>query len=71
MKAYVIKVGKVTADRGFFTGYEIIAYVDSKEKVEAKKEAYKKEHQKYEYWMTYQTDENKEIKFFVDEITIE
>ena len=70
MKAYKIMVGRVTADRGIFSHYETIAYVDSKEKVEAKKEAFKKEHEETPFWMTYEI-ENKEIKFYVVEITIE
>lgn len=69
MKAYKIEIGRVT-EEGRFAGREIIAYVDSKEKVEAKKEEYKAEHQVYEYWMAYET-ENHAIKFYVEEITIE
>ena len=69
MKAYKIEVGKVT-EEGRYAGRETVGYVGTKEKVEAKKEAYKAEHQIYEYWMRYET-ENHEIKFYVEEITIE
>ena len=69
MKAYKIEIGKVTED-GRYAGRETIGYVTTEEKVEAKKAEYRAEHQIYEYWMTYET-ENHEIKFYVEEITIE
>ena len=69
MKAYKIEIGRVNAD-GRYEGRETIAYVTTEEKVEAKKAEYKAENQIYEYWMRYET-ENHEIKFYVEEITIE
>lgn len=69
MKAYKIEVGRVTED-GWLAGCETIAYVGTKEKVKAKKAEYKAEHQIHQYWMAYETG-NHEIKFYVEEITIE
>lgn len=69
MKAYKIEVGRVNAD-GRYEGRETVAYVSTEKKVEEKKEAYRVENQIHEYWMRYET-ENHEIKFYVEEITIE
>lgn len=69
MKAYKIEVGRVDNCTGRFTGREVVAYVGTVEKIEAKKEEYW-EANKREYWLNYEKENNK-IKFYVEEIEVE
>lgn len=71
MKIYEIKVARVTADWGAFAGYERIAMVTTMEKAEKKIAEFRKEHEVNQYWMTYDIDEEKRIKFYIEKIEVE
>ena len=70
MKIYEVKVARVTADWGAFVGYEKVAVVDSMEKVEKAIEKFRKENEVNQYWMTYDIDKERKIKFYIEETEV-
>lgn len=69
-KIYEIKVAKISFDWGKFEGYETIGFAE-KENVNKKIEEFKKKHQVNQYWVTYETDINEDIKFYINEIKVD
>ena len=53
MKLYEVRVEKVTFDRGFFNGYENIAFCRSEEKAREAAIAWAREHEVNQWWCAY------------------
>ena len=64
---YEIKVYKKTYNGGYFV---TVGYALTENAVNAVIEEYKAERQVYDYWVTYTVDENKNIKFYVEEADV-
>jgi len=71
MKIYEVKVARVTADWGRFVGYERVAVVSTMEEVEKKIIEFRREYEVNQYWMAYDIDKEKKIKFYIEEIEVE
>ena len=69
-KVYIVKVAKIDEDR-WIKGYQIVGCVDSMEKVEKKIADFREKEEVDQYWEEYKTDENKKIKFYIEELEVE